>query len=260
VRHICMFSGGMSSAYTAKRVVDEVGKDTVTLLFTDTLWEDEDTYRFLYETAAHIGAPLVVLKDGRTPEELFFEQHILGNNRVPVCSRVLKADMTTKFVQPGDILYFGIAWHESHRAERIQARYAEQGIECRFSLCEPPYVTETQMRDEIEGRWQIRIPRMYPLGFAHANCGGRCVRAGKGHYAHLFRTWPERYKTQEDMEERFRQRFGWDVSILKDSDGKPLTLKRLRETVLEPAGRQCPLFAPEDYAAGPCVCFDTEVA
>jgi len=257
-RHIAMFSGGLASAYVAKIVADKIGKQNLQLLFTDTRWEDEDTYRFLHQAAEYIGSPLVVLQDGRTPEQLFLDEHMLGNNRVPICSVKLKAKQTQAYVEPGDILYFGIMWHEAHRAERIATRYAKQGVECRFPLNEPPFKTDIEIRKEIEQVWGIKVPRMYDLGFTHGNCGGRCVRAGKGHYAHLYHTWPRVYKAQEDMEEKFRQKFGRDVAILRDTDGKPLTLKRFRQEVLEPAGRQCPLFELVDMAAGPCVCFYVE--
>lgn len=253
-----MFSGGLASAYVAKMVADEVGKDALQLLFTDTKWEDEDTYRFLYEVAEYIGAKLVIVQDGRTPEELFFDEHMLGSNLVPLCSRILKADQTKQYVQADDVLYFGIVWHEVHRAERIEANYKAMGIKCKFPLTIPPYVTDAAIRKTIECGWGIKAPRMYDLGFAHGNCSGRCVRAAKGHYALLYRVWPERYKAQENMEERFRKHFGRDVAILKDNVGRPLTLQKFRKEVLEPAGEQKILFSTEDMAAGPCVCFDME--
>nr|WP_295467451.1 hypothetical protein [Mesorhizobium sp.] len=53
-RHVVMFSGGGGSWAAARRVVDQHGTDNVTLLFTDTLMEDEDCYRFLIEGAADV--------------------------------------------------------------------------------------------------------------------------------------------------------------------------------------------------------------
>ena len=47
--HIVQFSGGLCSFLAAKRVVEEVGPEKVTLLFCDTRYEDEDTYRFIIE-------------------------------------------------------------------------------------------------------------------------------------------------------------------------------------------------------------------
>lgn len=49
-----MYSGGIGSWAAAKRVAEEYGTENLTLLFTDTLVEDRDLYRFLIETAAEI--------------------------------------------------------------------------------------------------------------------------------------------------------------------------------------------------------------
>lgn len=49
-----MFSGGAGSFETAWRVIQRRGRTNVTLLFTDTLHEDSDLYRFLIEAAAFL--------------------------------------------------------------------------------------------------------------------------------------------------------------------------------------------------------------
>jgi hypothetical protein len=51
MKHIIFYSGGIGSWMTAKRVIDKEGKENAVLLFTDTLIEDEDLYRFLKETS-----------------------------------------------------------------------------------------------------------------------------------------------------------------------------------------------------------------
>jgi hypothetical protein len=52
--HIVMFSGGTGSWVTARRVAARVGTSGMTLLFADTLIEDEDTYRGLIKMAANV--------------------------------------------------------------------------------------------------------------------------------------------------------------------------------------------------------------
>jgi hypothetical protein len=54
MNHVVMFSGGIGSWAAAKRVAEEHGTSSLYLLFTDTLIEDEDLYRFLVEAAANI--------------------------------------------------------------------------------------------------------------------------------------------------------------------------------------------------------------
>lgn len=53
-RHVVMFSAGGGSWAAAKRVAERHGVENLTLLFTDTLYEDEDAYRFLIEGAANV--------------------------------------------------------------------------------------------------------------------------------------------------------------------------------------------------------------
>lgn len=54
MKRVVMFSGGVGSWAAARRVADRHGADDLTLLFTDTLIEDADLYRFLVEAAANI--------------------------------------------------------------------------------------------------------------------------------------------------------------------------------------------------------------
>jgi hypothetical protein len=50
----------MGSFAEAKSCVDKYGKENVLLLFSDTLMEDEDLYRFLMETVAFLDCELAV--------------------------------------------------------------------------------------------------------------------------------------------------------------------------------------------------------
>lgn len=56
MKHVVMFSGGAGSWAAAKRVAERHGTADLTLLFTDTLMEDEDLYRFLHEAAAAVSS------------------------------------------------------------------------------------------------------------------------------------------------------------------------------------------------------------
>lgn len=261
--HMIMYSGGASSAYIAKWVVDKYGKENCILFFTDTQWEDEDNYRFLEDCAAYIGINITRVVDGRTPEDVFFEQRFLGNARFAKCSEVLKVRKTLTYVEElrnkgvEPILYFGIGPHEVHRAVSLRENYKHmplEPIECQFPMIDS-INKEVKARYIIENEWKIKLPRMYELGFSHANCKGRCVRGGFHHYANLYLVWPDIYAKQETMEERFRSTFNLDVSIMK-KDGKPYTLKRFREEVLEKFTHQELVdYAKEkDVDSIPCFC------
>jgi len=258
-----MFSGGASSAFVAKWVVDKFGKENSILLFTDTLWEDKDNYRFLEEAAEYIGIEITKKVDGRTPEEVFFEQKFLGNARFAKCSEELKVKQTLIFIEElrlqnfEPILYFGIGPHEMDRAASLTHHYEHfplEPVKCVFPMIDS-ISSEVKARTIIQNEWKISLPRMYQLGFHHANCSGRCVRGGLHHYANLFLEWPDIYAEQENMEERFRTQFNLDVSMMK-KDGRPYTLKEHREKFLENMSRdQLIEYAKErDNDNIPCFC------
>ncbi|MDX5982155.1 hypothetical protein SIL77_12900 [Exiguobacterium profundum] len=257
--HVAMFSGGASSAYVAYHIVQKYGKENSILFFTDTLWEDMDNYRFMEEVADYIGLDITTSIDGRTPEEVFFDMRFLGNSRMAKCSEELKVRQTMIFLEElrdihnlEPILYFGIGPHEQHRAINLQNFYEHnpiEPIETRFPMIEI-FKEDMDAKTIIQNEWGIKLPRMYDLGFSHANCGGRCVRGGLGHYALLYKVWPDQYAEQEAMEERFREKFQKDVSILKRNGG-PFTLREYRE-MMERDGVEAYLAEKDDTI--PCVC------
>ena len=130
MQHVVMFSAGAGSWAAARRVAEQFGSNSLRLLFTDTLTEDADAYRFLIEGAANvlnrdlskrmttpslsefpdfrdraswrhflnelraetaIHLPeLVWLVDGRDVWEVFRDERFLGNSRADPCSKILK--------------------------------------------------------------------------------------------------------------------------------------------------------------------------
>ena len=127
MQRVVMFSGGIGSWGAARRVADQYGTDGLVLLFTDTLIEDADLYRFLDDAAEDIGVPVTRIADGRTPWEVFADVKFLGNSRVDPCSRVLKRDLADAWLaeryQPENVVvYVGIDWTEVHRFDRMRDR------------------------------------------------------------------------------------------------------------------------------------------
>lgn len=232
---VVMFSGGVGSWAAAKRVAEKHGTDDLTLLFTDTLIEDADTYRFLREAAANVGGTLVEIAEGRTPWEVFKDEGFLANTRVDLCSRILKREVADDWLEehhdPDDtVVYIGIDWTEIHRFERLAPRKLPWIYEA--PLCDPPYLTKDDLHDWAS-RQGLEKQRLYRLGMPHANCGGGCVKMGQGGFARLFHADPCRFAEWEENEEKMREQLG-DISILRDRRGgttKPLSLRALRERI-----------------------------
>lgn len=252
---VVLYSGGALSWAAAMRTIERHGRADLVLLFTDTSMEDADLYRFLDDSERQLGVQITRLRDGRTPWGVFADEGMIGNTRADICSRILKREQSQRWLRdnaPGADLVFGIDWEEVHRRDALIDRYGAQGHDVAAPMCDSPWMTKQEvlawMRDE-----GVEPPRMYGLGFAHNNCGGFCVRAGHGHFAHLLRVWPDRYRVHELNEIEFRARTGKDVSILRDRIGgetRPMTLREFRERIEAGATGQLDLLD-----LGGCGCF-----
>ena len=231
-KHVVMFSGGKASFLAAALAKERY--DDVLLLFTDTKTEDEDLYRFLYEASDALDLPLEHIADGRDIWQVFKDSRFLGNNRVPLCSRILKQEISRRWLDahcesPEETtIHFGIDWTEIHRTERIPKHWTPYQVD--FPLLWEP-LSDKEDADMLLARYGIKQPRLYDLGAPHNNCGGRCVRAGHGHFKWALKAIPDTFADWEQKEEEMRQELGANVAILRDRSGgesKPITLKQFR--------------------------------
>ena len=254
--HLVQFSTGAGSAEVAFRVhAAAAPDDRVVLMTADTYAEDADNWRFAYECVAQMpGVQWLILADGRTPMEVGRDERCVPNNRMAVCSRVLKREllrrhMEANYVPAESIVYLGFDWTEQHRFDAAVAPWEPWRIAA--PLMEPPYLTKADIIDRLRDRG-IEPPRLYAEGFSHANCGGACVRGGQAQWELLLRTHPDRYAEWEAEEEATRAMLGKDVTILRDRRGgesRPITLRRFRERVTEVPS----LFDADEWGA--CGCF-----
>ncbi len=183
-RHIVMFSGGVGSWAAAKLVAQKHGTENLILLFADTLIEDEDNYRFLIEAAENVGGELVIVRDGRSPWEIIKEKKYF-NHRVAPCSKYLKQIPCREYVEnfnPENVtLYVGIDFNEYDRMEGIKKGWNPYRVEA--PLCWGDNWLDKEQIKEWAREENLRLPRLYDLGFSHSNCGGFCIRAGKGQFS-----------------------------------------------------------------------------
>jgi 3'-phosphoadenosine 5'-phosphosulfate sulfotransferase (PAPS reductase)/FAD synthetase len=247
-----MFSSGITSWAAGKRYAQQHGTDGMVLLFADTLIEDEDNYRFLEESAENIGAPLVRISEGRTPWQVMRDRRIIGNSRIDPCSMVLKRQLLDGWRDQNCLpmltkIILGINWDESHRIDRVRERAAPWDYIA--PLCDKPWMSKSDCLAWAASEG-VKPPRMYDMGFPHANCGGFCIKAGQKSFALLLEHFPERYAAHEAEEESMREMVG-DHSIMTDRSGdgkkKPLTMRRLRERI---QGNQ-PI---DEHDLGGCAC------
>lgn len=269
MKHVVMFSGGLGSWATAKRIAQEHGTDDLWLVFADVkgngtsphAGEDEDTYRFIREASVNIGGTLVTLNEGRDIWQVFHDNRFLGNSKLANCSKFLKQIPCREWLDancdPAEtIVYVGIDWTESHRLPAIIDGYLPFKAEA--PLTEAPYLTKEDVVADCLAAG-LSIPRLYRAGFQHNNCGGFCVRAGEAQFELLLREHPERYAYHEAKEQELREYLDADVAVMRDRripkttpapiKSTPMTLRRFRERIeVQPA-----MFDSLDV--GGCGCF-----
>lgn len=250
---IVSFSGGAGSFVSAVRAIKKYGKENTILVFCDTTIEDHDLYRFIAESSKKLEIPLIKLKDGRTPWDVFRDKRYQGNTRTAHCTIELKGKMFRRWLDQNYtpdscVLVFGFDWTEGHRHATAEENYKE--FECWSPLLEAPYLDKTDTLNIIES-YGIDIPRLYKFGFSHNNCGGFCVRAGQEHYRRLLMFLPEVYAHHEREQEQLMRDLPTAKPFLRktiDGELRYLTLKQFREMI--EAGDQ-----HDELDFGGCGCF-----
>lgn len=235
-RHVVQTSGGAASALLAKEVIDQHGPDAVTLLFADTLAEDEDLYRFNADMERLLGVPITRVCDGRTPEQVDVDRRWLSNSKVAQCSIELKINPCRAWLDancdPADtVLYVGIGWDEMERIPGIVKGWDPWTVDMPFTR--PPYRDKYQMLAALR-MLGVEPPRLYKLGFVHNNCRGACVRGGQAQWANVLRRFPDVFAQKEAHEDGMREMLDANVAILRDRRGgttKPLRLRELRRRI-----------------------------
>lgn len=260
MKAVVFFSGGLMSWAAAKRTVEKYGSENTTLLFTDTLTEDADLYRFIEDAAENVGAEYVRIAEGRDVWQVFNDEKMIGNTRADPCSRILKREPGEAWIKENcdpesTVLVFGIHWEEEHRLDGLRkdpktGEMVRRGVRPRYEklgwphveapMCDKPWMTAAEIREWARSEG-LELPRLYGLGFAHNNCGGFCVKAGEGHFAHLLKTLPQLYAYHEDMERQFNEsrpgKKPQTVMAPEVPDGKggrkrvPITMKEFREKI-----------------------------
>lgn len=235
MKHVVSLSGGLSSWYAARVVVEAHGPENVTLLFADTLIEDEDLYRFLDDASADLGIHVTRIADGRTPWQVFEDVKFIGNSQRDPCSRILKRELLAKWrkdnCEPDDSLhYVGLGWWEPTRVERLPKAFLPWQVEMPLAAM---YGVNPENLKDLSRHHGIKPPRLYDLGFTHNNCGGFCIKGGQAAMARLLRVFPERYAGHESEEKRLREKGikGTVMKLQRGDKSYAITLEDFRKRV-----------------------------
>jgi len=248
---LVFYSGGISSYLAAKRCCAKYGKDNVTLLFTDVNYEHPSLYEFLHKGVELLGCELTIIDaNGMNPFDVFKKVKLMGNTRIDPCSRVLKRELSIKYVEEhakDHLLCIGYDWTEGSRMVKAQKHWRQEVI---CPMADAPYLTREQMQAEVIADG-LEVPYLYKIGMAHNNCSGFCVKAGQGHYAVLLREDRDLYLQHENKEQEVYDHIGKTNPFLRVTVNGELNYMTLRQFRMhrEKSG-QCDLFD-----VGGCGCF-----
>jgi hypothetical protein len=220
MNYVVQFSGGVGSFAAAQLVTKIAPLDQITLLFCDTKEEDESTYAFLHQSAAFLGLEVTVIADGRRIWELFRDRRVIGNSQMDTCSETLKRNLARSYIkknfQPEEtVLIFGIDWMEKHRSVGIVKRW--DPYTCWFPLFDDQKYDKNKFMKQCVEEFGLTLPRLYGMNFAHSNCSGFCIKAGKAHFLNLLKQLPEIYAYHEEQEQIMQAFLEKPYTILRET-------------------------------------------
>jgi 3'-phosphoadenosine 5'-phosphosulfate sulfotransferase (PAPS reductase)/FAD synthetase len=222
LKHVVLFSGGVSSSYVAWMVLQEQKKEDVILLHTPTYTENHDADTFRHEVARYLGMPITEWGLGLNVWELMDQEHTLPSFFIPYCTRKLKQEMKEQFYEylneigEDFIEYVGFGAEESNRVMRATARNELMGRKVRFPIYEKQ-VPSDEIKRIITEEWKIKLPKAYET-LSHNNCIP-CFKAGKGAWRMYWKHYPEQFKRAAEYEEKF------EYTVFKDVKLKDLAIK-----------------------------------
>jgi len=243
------FSGGLCSFWAAYRNVQEFGRENNVLLFSDTLVESPELYEFNSRASDLLGVPITRVSLELTPWQLFRREKMIGNNRFPICSVMLKREPMDEWsevnynldstqhdaLKESAAISLGFDWTEAHRTQAMRDSHPTWDI--RAPMQQEPIWDKCKMQHEAK-KLCLPISSAYREGLPHDNCGGRCVRAGISHWAHLLKIRPEAFAEWEREEKQLAEDLTAQgitpLSMLKDRRGgttKNLYLHELRSRI-----------------------------
>ena len=219
------FSAGAASAVACALAKPE------RILYADTGSEDWDNERFRADCERKLfSVPVEVVRSakyGSTWETWEGERYLAGVAGAP-CTRFLKhRPLRAAVNHPHDVIIIGYTVEEGARAAHLD----EIGDE-RF---EYPLIERGITKDgarALLARWGIREPRVYGMGFGHANCIPCCKASSGDYWQRIRKYFPAEFERYAQAEERSFQRGRRRGQVYWS--GEYMTLREL--PVAEPKG------------------------
>ena len=240
MKQIVMFSGGASSAYTAKLVIDKYGKENTILLHTPTYAEHKTADIFRDQVSNYLGVLITIQEDGRDLWQLIEDNNCLPSFHIPFCTQQLKikqTDLFLKNITEEVNIHYGFGTDEYRRVQKVMARLEAKGHKTEFLVYESGIPNE-QIKRIIQEEWKIELPQPYRY-LSHNNCIP-CFKAGKNHFRQVCKYYPEEFEKAIEMENKIGH------TVFKDC-----TLEDIKKEVL--ASKNQITFLDNEFNV-PCEC------
>ena len=177
-RRVGNFSAGAASAIACH--LGEVER----IVYAETGSEDADNERFIRDCEASLfSVPVERVRSAKFRDtwDVWERERFLGGVHGAPCTRALKRIPLNAMTEEGDIIIIGYTAEEWRRAEALTDH---RGDGFAFPLIESG-LTKQACRAML-AEYGIAEPRVYALGFDHANCIP-CSKAASGNYWLLMR-------------------------------------------------------------------------
>lgn len=221
MKHIVLFSGGLSSAYVAYLVLQEQKKEDVVLLHTPTYSENHDADTFRHQVARYLGMPITEWGLGLDIWELIDKNNCIPGQFLPFCTQQLKQKMKEEYYKHlkelGEdfVEYVGFGYEEWKRVQRATARSESLGRKIAFPIFERK-IPSQEVKRIITEEWGMQLPKAYE-DLNHNNCIP-CFKAGKA----TWKIYWEKYRVQFNKAMEYEDKIGY--TVFKDK-----TLKELND-------------------------------
>lgn len=216
MKHIVLFSGGLSSAYVAYLVLQKQDKRDIVLLHTPTYSENHDADTFRHRVARYLGLPITEWGDGRNIWELIKDNNCIPGQFIPFCTQQLKQKPKEEYykylgsIGEDFIEYVGFGMEEWRRVQKAQARAEKIGRKVRFPIFENK-IPSREVRRTITEEWNIPLPKAYE-DLSHNNCIP-CFKAGKDSWRVYWSKYPDQFQTAVEYEEKIGHTVFKDKSL-----------------------------------------------
>ena len=230
MKHVVLFSGGLSSAYVAYLVLQEQKKEDVVLLHTPTYSENHDADTFRHEVARYLGVPITEWGLGLDIWELIEKNNCIPGQFIPFCTQQLKQKMKEQYykylkeIGEDFVEYVGFGTEEWKRVQKATARAEQSGRNIKFPVFEQKIQGE-EIKRIITEEWGIKLPKAYEH-LNHNNCIP-CFKAGKQWWKIYWRY----YREQFDKAVEYEEKIGY--TVFKGKSLKELAIEWENDRLIE---------------------------